>query len=149
MAKLFHNLFYFSAKTLVLLLILFPLKSFSQTGSKAWLDTIDTHSFRVYKNKNKVPEEFLKALDIESKRKIANPYGHFRKGCTGFGKSRRLNWIAKDKNNHSIISISHGGRSYGTEYYYCEITENKVCLYGLLKITVDPMSFYKVIEMRD
>ena len=131
-----------------MLLTLIPFQSFSQTSS-AWLDSIDVSSFKVYRHKGKVPAEFFSAIGIENKNNIANAHGFFRKGCTGFGKGKRLNWVAKDKNGHFIICMSHGGRSYGTEYYYCELEKGKPFVYGLFKITKDPISFKKIMDTKN
>ncbi|MGZ6490294.1 MAG: hypothetical protein ACXVDU_09895 [Bacteroidia bacterium] len=44
----------------------------------------------------------------------------------------RLNWVAKDSKGHCIISISHGGYSHRTLYYYFDHDKGKLNVNELL-----------------
>jgi hypothetical protein len=101
------------------MLLLFGPKGKAQTTL-----AFDTLNYKVSKAKRKVPREIYSTINIESISKIAGRFGFFRKGCTGIGKSKRLNWIASDEKGHYILSISTGGRAFMTTVYYFDSTNN-------------------------
>lgn len=91
--------------------------------SKALTNTeFDTLNYKVTKAKRKIPKELFSTINIESLSNIAGRFGFFRKGCTGIGKSKRLNWLTTDNKGHYILSISSGGRAFMTTVYYYDKT---------------------------
>jgi hypothetical protein len=108
-------------------LTLFFIMAFTLLGLQGKAQTaleFDTLNFEVTKAKRKIPCELFSAFNIESISSISGRFGFFRKGCTGIGKSKRLNWLAIDNKGHYVISISTGGRAFMTTVYYYD-TKNK------------------------
>ena len=104
---------------LVFLCVNVQLLHAQQSITNSWLKNIDTISYKVYYKKKFVSRKIIATIDMK-KSWIAEPNGRFRAGCTGKGKSKRLNWVAKDKNGHIILSISHGGLASGISYYFID-----------------------------
>lgn len=101
--------------------------TFLLLGQRAKALTIvefDTLHYKVFKAKRKIPTGSFSTINIESKKDIAGKFGFFRKGCTGIGKSIKLNWLVSDSKGHYILSISTGGRAYMTTVYYFDSTNN-------------------------
>lgn len=98
---------------IVSLFLLLGLKAEAQTNLE-----FDTLNYKVTRAKIKIPKETFSIIGIESLSDIAGRFGFFSKTCTGFGKFKKLNWLATDKKGHYIFSISSGGRGYNTAVYY-------------------------------
>lgn len=116
-------------KTTILALCLFAGRYLlSQDTTTTWMFHIDTSAFTVRYDKGFIPAELYAAIGIENTRDIANPHMPFRKGCTGTGTipHKRLNWIAQDTSNHWILSISYGGKSSGTQFYFIDKDSGKI-----------------------
>jgi len=96
-----------------------------------WINKIDTSSFKVFHAKQQISKEFFPIIRIKNRNDITNYKGKFRIGCVGHGKSRRLNWLSKDHNNHWILSVSYGGRAYDTIYYFFDYDKGKINYNGL------------------
>lgn len=84
----------------------------------------DTLNYKVTKAKRKIPQESFSTINIESLNNIAGRFDLFRKGCTGIGKSSRLNWLTIDNKGHYLLSVSKGGRAFMTTVYYYDTTNN-------------------------
>ncbi|HXU26674.1 MAG TPA: hypothetical protein VN698_05525 [Bacteroidia bacterium] len=93
----------------------------------AWLLNIDTLQFKTYYSKKAIPTALLKYIEVDKLKEIANPNKEFASGCIRrHGVPHiRLNWIAKDKQNHIIASISFGGKGRITNFYYLDNDNNK------------------------
>ena len=102
---------------------------FSQDMS--WFHKIDTLSYEIFYDKKTIPQTFYSVIGIETRNDIVNPNGNFSKGCTGPGKRIRFNWLAKDKNNHWVISISYGGIAYNTKYFFFDSEGEKMNCKGI------------------
>ena len=94
-----------------------------QGNAQAALE-FDTLNYKLTKAKRKIPRESLSAINIKSLSSVSGRLGFFRKGYTGIGKSKRLNWLAIDNKGHFLISVSTGGRAFMTTVYYYD-TKNK------------------------
>jgi len=104
-----------------LILLLFSCAAWGQDTTVTWINNIDTNSFKLLYDKKEIPKEFYLILQMRTIKDIASANEPFQGGCTGGGKgwpSQHLNWLAVDKNNHWVLSVSHGGRGYWTDYYY-------------------------------
>lgn len=88
----------------------------AQEQNPDWINQMDIANYKVYKKTSKLDNIFLSKIETE-RNDIANSTGKFSFGCTGKGKHIRLNWMAVDKNNHQIISLSYGGKAYYTSYF--------------------------------
>ncbi len=102
-------------------LTLFFIMAFTLLGLQGKAQTVlefDTLNYNVTKAKRKIPRESFSVINIESLSSISGRFGFFRKGCTGIGKNKRLNWLAIDNKGRYIISISAGGRAFTTTVYY-------------------------------
>ena len=95
---------------------------FAQDTTVTWLNNIDTSAFTISYDKKRIPEELYPAIGIKSLRDIANPGKRYRRGCVGGARlpNKRLNWMASDKNNHWILSVSYGGYACGTKFYFID-----------------------------
>lgn len=93
----------------------------SQDTNVVWLKNIDTLSFKLQYNKKFIPNDLCKYLEI-TKSEIANPNEPYRSGCLSQKgvPSTRLNWIAKDNQNHLVISVSIGGLAHRTLYFFLD-----------------------------
>ncbi|MCW3084070.1 MAG: hypothetical protein JWP12_1436 [Bacteroidetes bacterium] len=109
-------------KAFFLIIFLFTIQLlYSQDTTVTWLNNIDTTAFQLHYNKKAIPKELYPLIKIDKAKDIASADGLYQAGCVGSGlPRRRLNWIAKDTNNHWVLSISHGGYSSGTEYYFID-----------------------------
>jgi hypothetical protein len=77
--------------------------------------------------KKAIPSDLLNYIQVDKLKEIANPNEKFTSGCVGsFGIPRiRVNWVAKDKKNHFVISISFGGKAHRTCFYYVDKDSKK------------------------
>ena len=93
----------------------------SQDTNVVWLKNIDTLNFKLQYNKKFIPKDLYKYLEI-TKIEMANPNEPYRAGCVGQKgvPSTRLNWVAKDNQNHLVISISIGGLAHRTLYFFLD-----------------------------
>jgi hypothetical protein len=78
------------------------------------------------------------------KSEIANPGEKYVSGCVGPSDipHNRLNWVAKDKNNHTVVSISVGGKAHRTKFFYIDKDKgmyniNELCFGRSFKGTVN------------
>lgn len=105
-------------RVLILTIFLFvKMPLFSQDTIVTWIRNIDTSSFKISYRKNNIPKEFYKYIGIYNKKEISNPRKNWSPSCI-LRKHYKLNWIAKDKSNHWVISVTYGGRYLGTTYHY-------------------------------
>jgi len=134
-------------KNIFLLVFLFvnvQLLHAQQSITNSWLKNIDTSSYKVYYKKKFVSRKIISAIDMK-KSWIAEPDGKFSAGCTGSGKRKRLNWVAKDKNGHVILSISYGGIASGISYYFIDSDSGNLNV-NKLNIPGSNNSFVDVVD---
>ncbi|MEO8149095.1 MAG: hypothetical protein ABI723_15725 [Bacteroidia bacterium] len=100
----------------------------SQDTTVSWFKNIDTLSYKIYFNEDKIPKECYAVIGIYKLKEIANPDKPVTLGCVGKEGVPRLkfNWIAKDNKNHIIISITSGGRGVFNHYYYFDKEKGKL-----------------------
>ena len=116
-----------------LILLIFILTSgllFSQDTSVTWMNKIDTATFKMFYNKESIPKDFYKIIGIDKQSEIVSANKPYRHGCLGGLPGHRLNWLAKDKNNHWVLSISFGGRANGTKYLFIDSAKGKLNVNG-------------------
>ena len=103
-------------------------KLFAQDTSVVWLKSIDTTAFKFYNNKKYIPKNFYKYIEIKSLKEIANPSEDYITGCAGRDgiPRKKLDWLAKDKNNHIVMKISCGGKTQTVLYYYLDTDKKKL-----------------------
>ena len=103
-------------------------KIFAQDTTVVWLQNIDTTAFKFYNDKKYIPKDFYKYIDIKSSKEIANPTEEYTSGCVGREgiPRKKLNWLAKDKNNHIVMKISTGGKAHRVLYYYLDTDKKKL-----------------------
>ena len=115
-------------KTKLLILFLLTTKFlFSQDTTVTWINNIDTNSFKVCFKKRCIPKEFYSIINVDNSKDIANAKKKYQTGCVGHGlPHHRLNWLAKDKNNHWVLSISYGGLHNRTDYFFIDKEKGKI-----------------------
>jgi hypothetical protein len=131
---------------LIIVLTLATKLLFSQDTSATWINKIEKLSFKVYHGKRHIRKEMFSSIGIERKIEIARRYGYFSKGCRGL-RHKRLNWLAKDKDDHYILSISNGGRFYGTRYFFMEYNKEKLKVEELLIAGDLKMTFTEMVNV--
>lgn len=104
---------------------------FSQDTTVLWIRNIDTLAFKLSYDKQDIPKEFYKTIGISSTEQIANPSDNWTSSCMN-PIHHKLEWIAKDKNNHWVISITYGGRASGINYYLFDMEKVKLNINELL-----------------
>lgn len=115
-------------RVLILSIFLFvKMPLFSQDTTVTWIRNIDTSSYKISYRKSNIPKEFYKFIGINRKNEIVNPSKNWTPSCIS-RKHYRLNWIAKDKNNHWVISVTYGGRGVFTTYQYFDKVNDKLNL---------------------
>ena len=107
---------------ILLLLTVLTTRLFAQDTNAVWLKNIDTLDFKIVCNKKAIPTDLLKYIEVDKLKEIANPNEKFISGCVGSFDipHKRINWVAKDKKNHFVVSISFGGRAHRTCFYYVD-----------------------------
>lgn len=90
---------------------------FSQDTTVKWLTNIDTSSYKMFYERKNIPEEAYKVIGMNNKDDIANPTDNWTPSCL-VKPHQGLNWIAKDKKGHMIISVTYGAKSITTRYFY-------------------------------
>ncbi|MGZ3862890.1 MAG: hypothetical protein ACXVPN_10800 [Bacteroidia bacterium] len=96
----------------------------SQDTTVAWLNNIDTATFKIYYKKGSIPKDFYTFVGIDNLSEIVSANKPYRKGCLGSLPGQRLNWLAKDNRGHWVLSVSFGGRAPGTKYLYIDHEKN-------------------------
>ena len=110
---------------ITILFIAFTSLLFAQDTTVAWIKKIDSLSYKTFSDKKYIPREFYKVIGFDSITQVANPNDKWTPSCIG-RQHYRLNWIAKDKINHWILSISYGGKSSSTSYYLFDKEKGKL-----------------------
>lgn len=105
--------------------------SFPQDTTVTWIKNIDTSSFKMFYSKSNIPKEFYKFIGIDNKKDMANPTDKWTPSCIG-KQHHRLNWIARDKNNHWVISVTYGGKGVWTNYHYFDKENGKLNINELI-----------------
>ncbi len=101
--------------------------AFSQDTTVTWINNIDTNAYKVCFKKRCIPKEFYSIINIKKSTDIANANKDYQTGCVGHGLPlHRLNWLAKDKNNHWVLSISNGGLVQETCYFFIDKEKGKI-----------------------
>jgi hypothetical protein len=115
-----------------LLLLLFGLlvslahyTAWGQDTTVTWLRNIDTTTFKMLYNKRAIPKEVYQVIGMANKNDIANPADNWTPSCMA-SPHRGLNWIAKDKKNHLVISVTYGAKAVVTKYYYFDKEKGKL-----------------------
>lgn len=105
--------------------------SFAQDTSVTWINNIDTTTFKIFYSRKSIPKDFYKIIGISKRGDIVSAHKAYQKGCVNRGRaSKRLNWLAKDNNNHWVLSISYGGRASGTKYIYIDCNKDGLNING-------------------
>jgi len=99
--------------------------SFSQDSTVTWIKNIDTLSFKMLTGKKDIPKEFYKFVEIKSLKEIANPTDEWTPSCIRT-PHKKLHWIAKDKNNHWVLSVTTGGKGVFAGYYFFDKEKGKL-----------------------
>lgn len=101
---------------------------YGQDTSVSWVRNIDTVQFKNFYHKKLIPKQLVQYLTDKGLKDIANPGEKYRSGCVGPRSlpAYRLNWIAKDKHNHLIISIASGGWAHGTLFYCIDKEKGRI-----------------------
>ncbi len=103
---------------------------FCQDTSAAWLTNIDSAKFKIYYKKRAIPRDFYQYVGIDNLSEIVSANKRYRQGCVGRLPGNRLNWLAKDNNNHWVLSVSFGGKAHGTKYIYIDRDKNSYNVNG-------------------
>lgn len=120
------------SKAILCFLLLFSTSLFSQDTILNRIKNINPKDFTVYKRKKDIPLEYLKYLPIKDLRQIANPGKHFNTNYADTSQPQNgLNWVALDKNNRMVISISNGGYFIATYFYYICKLKDDIYTYNL------------------
>jgi hypothetical protein len=108
------------------ILFLLPAFSFAQ-DSRNWIYSIDTIHYKVLYKKKNIPKELYPILKIKSTKQIANPNEPVDLSCNRKDiPNSRFNWIACDKKNHWIVSITNGGIQILTRYVFIDKSNGKL-----------------------
>lgn len=109
-------------------------KLFAQDTTVVWLKNIDTTDYKIIYNKKAIPDVLLKYMQVDKLSQIANPGEEYVSGCVGPRDKphKRLNWVAKDKNNHVVVSISVGGKAHRPRFFYIDKDKGKYNLNELM-----------------
>ncbi len=135
-------------KSLLLYILLFTTSFlYSQEENLShWVYKIDSNDFKVFSNKTKIPIAFLNEVELK-RSSISNQKGNFNPSCVGGGKKVRLNWAARDSDNHWIISLSFSGKSYYTKVYLVSFDNSIVeANYIRLHHTLPEASFSESVD---
>lgn len=109
---------------LLFFLLLTAANSFSQDTTVAWIQNMDTASFKMFYNKKDIPKKFYEILGIENIGKIADPTDNYSPGCTNPIRAQ-LHWIAKQKNRW-VFFITYGSSAVSDKLYFIDLDNHKV-----------------------
>lgn len=127
-------------------------KYFAQDSTVVWLKHIDTTDFKITYNRKFIPTVLLKYLEVSKMSEIANPGEKFVSGCVGpFDMPhKRLNWIAKDKKNHVVVSICVGGKAHRPRFFYIDKDTGKYnineLMFGNIYSVVNGLTFSNTVN---
>lgn len=112
---------------------------FGQDTTSTWMFNLNTSEFKVYYKTKYIPKEFYNIISVEDINDIVDNHKNFKRFCVGPGITKKLNWIAKDKNNKWVLSVPYGGRVFQTIFYCFDFDSKKLNANG----------FYIIIENHD
>ncbi|MNV00555.1 hypothetical protein D3C71_907210 [compost metagenome] len=110
--------------TLLFFLLLNTGNSFSQDSTVAWIQNMDTTSFKMFYHKKKIPKKFYEILNIKKISQVANPGDDYSPGCTNPIRSQ-LHWIAKQKNRW-VLFMTYGSSAVSDRLYFIDLDNDKV-----------------------
>ncbi|WP_430402973.1 hypothetical protein [Fluviicola sp.] len=109
---------------LLFFLLLNTGNSFSQDTTVAWIQNLDTTSFKMFYNKKKIPKKFYEILGVKSIGEIANPKDNYSPSCVGSFRGQ-LHWIAKQENRW-VFFITRGSSAVCDMLYFIDLDNHKV-----------------------
>jgi hypothetical protein len=82
---------------------------------------------------------------MDHKDDIAEPADNWTASCLS-KPHQGLNWIAKDKNNHIIISVTYGAKAVITRYFYFDKDSGKLNV-NELEFNRKRLSFQQTVSL--
>ena len=109
-----------------IVLFLCPVFIFAQDSGN-WMYSVDTTQYKITYKKKNIPKKFYSILKIKNTKQIANPNEPVDLSCNRKDiPNASFNWMACDKKNHWIVSITNGGIQVVTKYVFINKSNGKL-----------------------